>query len=64
MEGLAARACAGGGSAPWRDDSAGQKYLLWVARNPLKSLESDEGIQENPSPFPWSFLVLLGFGLG
>jgi hypothetical protein len=29
----------------------------------LKSPESEEGIQENPSPFPWFFLVWLGFGL-
>src|SRR5208337_1770637 len=29
-------------------------WLLWIARNPLKSPESDEGIQENPSPFSWS----------
>jgi hypothetical protein len=41
----------------------GNFYFLWVACNPLKSLESDEGIQENPSPFPWFFLVWLGFGL-
>src|SRR5208337_2725713 len=42
-------------------------FLIWVARNPLKSLESDEGTQENPSPFSWSGLVLFGlawFGLG
>ena len=38
-------------------------FLAWVVRNPLKSPELDEGIQENPSPFPWYFLVWLGFGL-
>src|SRR5271157_4404204 len=35
-------------------------FLIWVARNPLKSLKSDEGIQENPSPFSWTGLVLFG----
>ena len=40
-----------------------RKNLLWIARNPLKSPESDEGIQENPSPFSWSFLVFLGLAL-
>ena len=38
-------------------------FLLWIAGNPLKSPESDEGIQENPSLFSWSCLVWLGFGL-
>src|SRR5271166_3736011 len=37
---------------------------IWIARNPLKSPESDEGIQENPSLFSWSRLVWLGFSLG
>src|SRR5208337_1792665 len=35
-------------------------FLLWNPRNPLKSPESDEEIQENPSPFPWFGLVWLG----
>jgi|SRR5271166_1610834 len=38
-------------------------FLIWIARNPLKSPESDEGIQENPSPLSWSGLVWLWFGL-
>src|SRR5208337_3329744 len=38
-------------------------FLPWIARNPLKSPESDEGIQENPSPFSWFGLVRLWFGL-
>src|SRR5271166_706908 len=38
-------------------------FLIWIARNPLKSPESDEGIQENPSPFSWSGLVWIWFGL-
>ena len=48
--------------------SPGSNYFfLWIARNPLKSPESDEEIQkkskriqENPSPLPWFFLVGLG----
>ena len=53
----------------WRHDAMGAVpgrakgstiFLLWIARNPLKSPESDEGIQENQSPFPWFFLVGLG----
>ena len=35
-------------------------FLIWFARNPLKSPETDEGIQENPSPFAWFFLGWLG----
>ena len=38
-------------------------FFLWTHRNSLKSLESDEGIQENPSPFSWFGLVRLWFGL-
>jgi len=38
-------------------------FLTWTARNPLKSPDSDEGIQENPSPFSWSSLGWLWFGL-
>src|SRR5271169_2790433 len=41
----------------------GVEFLIWIARNPLKRLESDEGIQENPNPLSWSGLVWLGFGL-
>jgi hypothetical protein len=41
----------------------GSPFLTWIARNPLKSPESDEGIQENPSPFSWSGLDWLWFGL-
>src|SRR5271166_85820 len=40
-----------------------ESFLVWIARNSLKSPESDEGIQENPSPFSWSGLVWIGFGL-
>jgi hypothetical protein len=39
-------------------------FLTWTACNPLKSRESDEGIQENPSPFSWSGMDWLGFGFG
>ena len=38
-------------------------FLTWTACNPLKSHEPDERIQENPSPFSWSGLDWLGFGL-
>ena len=38
--------------------------VTWIARNPLKSPESDEGIQENPSPFSWFGLVRLWVWLG
>src|SRR5271166_1381791 len=38
-------------------------FLLWTARNPLKSPESDEGIRHNPSPFSWFGLVRVWFGL-
>jgi hypothetical protein len=38
-------------------------FLTWTARNPLKSPESDEEIQENPSPFSWSGVDWLWFGL-
>src|SRR5271166_1040283 len=37
--------------------------VTWTARNLLKSPESDEGIQENPSSFSWSDLVWFWFGL-
>jgi hypothetical protein len=44
-----------------------ENFFLWIGRNPLKSPESDEGIQENPKEskpfflgFPWFFLVRLG----
>jgi hypothetical protein len=55
---------------------AGQSRLFaWIGRNPLKSPESDEGIQENPNLFAleslpfsldsfgilWPNLVFLGF---
>jgi len=33
-------------------------FFSWIAHNPLKSPESDEEIQGNPSRF---FLVFLGF---
>ena len=42
---------------------ASRPFLTWIARNPLKSPESDEGIQENPSPFSWSGSNWLWFGL-
>src|SRR5208337_1654755 len=38
-------------------------FFIWTAGNPLKSPESDEEIQENPSLFSWSGLVWLWFGL-
>jgi len=38
-------------------------FDVWTAPNPLKSPESDEGIQDNPSPFPWSGLVWICVGL-
>jgi len=44
-----------------------ENFFLWIARNPLKSPESDERIQENPrkskeiqAKFPWFCLVWLG----
>ena len=46
-----------------RDSTLGVAFLIWITRNPLKSPESDEGIQENPSPFSWSGLVWIWFGL-
>ncbi len=46
-----------------RDSILGVAFLIWTARNPLKSPESDEGIQDNPSPFSWSGLVWIWFGL-
>src|SRR5271166_1770654 len=49
--------------AAGRRDSIVGVFLIWIARNPLKSPESDEGIQENPSPFSWAGLVWLWFGL-
>ena len=49
----------------WRQATRdlGGAFFVWIAGNPLKSPESDKGIQENPSPFSWSGLVWLGFGL-
>ena len=38
-------------------------FLIWTACNLLKSPESDEGIQDNPSPFSWAGLVGIWFGL-
>ena len=35
-------------------------FFVWNRHNPLKSPESDEGIQENPRKIPWSGLVRLG----
>ncbi len=73
MDGLAPWVCARCGSTPYgmirrggaRIEAIYNFFGLdhWIARNPLKSPESDEGIQENPSPFPWFLLVWLGFGL-
>ena len=52
------------GQLPRHPGSRGKSDILtWTARNPLKSPESDEGIQENPSPFSWTGLDRLGFGL-
>ena len=56
--------CAAG--VPAQDDVMERRvhlFLTWIARNPLKSPESDEGIQENPSPFSWSGLDWLWSGL-
>jgi hypothetical protein len=39
----------------------GEKILIWIRRNPLKSLESDELNQMNPSIFAWISLAALGF---
>jgi hypothetical protein len=38
----------------------GDVFLLWIARNPLKSPESDEGIQINPRESKPASLVFLG----
>ena len=38
-------------------------FLIWIGGNLLKSPESDEGIQDDPSPFSWSGLVWIWFGL-
>jgi hypothetical protein len=35
-------------------------FFIWIARNPLKILESDEEIQENPRKSKLVFLVFLG----
>jgi hypothetical protein len=32
----------------------GKDSLIWIRRNPLKSLDSAKGIHGNPSFFPWS----------
>jgi len=40
------------------------RFSIRIACNPLIRRESDEEIQENPSPFSWSRLVWLCFGLG
>src|SRR5208337_4019809 len=42
----------------------GVAFLIWTARNLLKSPESGEGIQDNPSPFSWSGLVWIWLSLG
>jgi len=39
------------------------RFLIWIAGNLLKGPESDEGIQDDPSPFSWSGLVWIWFGL-
>jgi hypothetical protein len=36
-------------------------FFIWIRRNPLKSPDSAEGIQGNPSFFAWIPLDLLGF---
>ena len=50
---------------PGANEASARKLnsFVWTDRNTLKSLESDEGIQDNPSPFSWSGLALLWFGL-
>src|SRR5208337_1805396 len=40
--------------------SLGVTFFLWIARNPLKSPESDEEIQENPRKSKPVSLVFLG----
>ena len=39
------------------------RFFIWTACNPLKSPESDKGIQENPRLFSWFGLAWLWFGL-
>src|SRR5208337_3096633 len=51
------------GPLPARPECISGVFLIWTARNPLKSPESDEGIQDNPSPLSWSGLVRIWFGL-
>jgi hypothetical protein len=37
------------------------EFFIWIRRNPLKRPESANGIQGNPSLFPWIPLVFFGF---
>jgi hypothetical protein len=68
MEGLAPRVRASYGSLAARCGYEGVgNFFLWIAGNPLKSPDSDEGIQENPREskpfflgFSWSGLGLAG----
>jgi hypothetical protein len=38
----------------------GPDFLAWIRRNPLKSPDSDEENQANPSYFAWFYLDLFG----
>ena len=49
--------CIAKGSPVTPLSEARELILIWTARNTLKSPESDEEIQENPSSFSWSGLV-------
>ena len=50
--------CIAKGSPVTPQSEARELILIWTARNSLKSPESDEEIQENPSSFSWSSLGL------
>jgi hypothetical protein len=45
------------GAQPERRVGIGKDFFIWIRCNPLKSPDSDEGIQGNPSIFPWFSLV-------
>jgi hypothetical protein len=68
LEALAPRGSASCGSTAMAAWSGGcgagcegvDNFFLWIARNPLKSPESDEGIQINPRESKPVSLVLLG----
>jgi hypothetical protein len=39
---------------------AGSDFSIWIRRNPLKSPDSDEQNQANPSHFAWIYLEVFG----